>query len=521
MIQSMGDLFRRNGRLFPDDIVTVYEGCRRTNAQLLDRASLLAAALMQGHGAKRVGHCQRQDRVSILGMNSDRYLEVMGGAWLGGLIVNTVNFRLAAPEITYVLGDTQPTVLIFESAYADVVDQLRPDLAVERYICLDGPIADWAEGYEGVLASASGPIPDQQVQAHEIATIIYTSGTTGRPKGVMRSHGAELALGEQMAMMFDFRTGGRSLVVMPLFHAGAQSSSYAQLWRSGTIHIHRQFDATAVLDTVSTERITNLHFIPQMLQMLLDAADGRDIDTSSVETIAYAAAPMSPALLRRALERFGPVFVNGWGMSEGNGTSLPKHKHSLTDPRLLASIGQPNAYADMRIIGDNGQDCPAGEPGELWLRSRSVMSGYWNNSVATIEALRDGWLRTGDVGYADRAGNIFLVDRKKDMIISGGENIYSQEVERALAENPDVAIAAVIGVPDAKWGETVMAIIQPKPGTNPTAESIITHCAALIASYKKPRHVVFIDSMPTLPSGKIDKIALRKLHGQGNPMAQP
>lgn len=512
MIQSLGDLVRRNGRLFPDDVCTVYGDRRRTNADTLCRAERLGAALL-GAG------CQRQDRVAILGMNSDLYLEAMAGCWLAGLIVSTVNFRLATPEVAYVLNDTRPAVLLFEAAYAPLVESIRDRLDIATYVCLDGPVGDWAASYEAFVDAASGPLPDMRVLSHELATIIYTSGSTGRPKGVMRSHLAELTLGEQMAMMFDVRTGGRSLVVMPLFHAGAQSSAYAQLWRCGTLFIHRSFDPAAVLETVERERITNLHFVPQMLQALLDATEGRAVDTSSVETIAYAAAPMSPPLLRRALARFGPVFVNGWGMSEGNGTALPKHKHQPDGPnaRLLASIGQPNAKAELRIIGDDGIDCPPGAPGELWLRSASVMNGYWNNSVATIEALRDGWLRTGDVGYADEAGNVFLVDRKKDMIISGGENIYSQEVERAVAEHPDVASVAVIGVADEKWGETVMAVIVPRAGTHPTAESVIAHCVLQIASYKKPRHIVFVDSLPLLPSGKIDKITLRRHHGTAPP----
>lgn len=510
MIRSLGDLVRRNARFFPDDIVTVHAGRRTSNRALLLRSEQMGSALL-------ASGCQRQDRVSILAMNSDTYLEVMAGCWLSGLVLATVNFRLAAAEFEHILNDTRPHVLIFEATYAPAIDSIRDRLDIALYVCLDSDAFDWAIPYHALMERGNGHLPDQQVRPDELATLIYTSGTTGRPKGVMRSHLAELTLGEQMAMMFDFRTGGRSLVVMPLFHAGAQSSLYAQLWRSGTLYIERAFDPARALEIVAAERITNLHFVPQMLQSVLDAAEGREVDTSSVETIAYAAAPMSPALLRRALARFGPVFVNGWGMSEGNGTSLPKHKHALTGPdaALLASIGQPNAKADMRIVADDGGDCPPGVPGELWLRSASVMTGYWNNSVATIEALRDGWLRTGDVGYADAAGNIFLVDRKKDMIISGGENIYSQEVERALAEHPGVASVAVIGVPDARWGETVMAIIVPKAGTCLTADVIITHSQCLLASYKKPRHVRFVEALPLLPSGKIDKISLRRQFAGG------
>jgi acyl-CoA synthetase (AMP-forming)/AMP-acid ligase II len=505
MIESLGDLIRRNARFFPDDVCTIFEGRRTTNAQLLSRAERFGAALL-------AAGCQRQDRVAILGMNSARYLEIMAACWLSGLTVSTVNFRLAPPELLYVLNHTQPKVLLFEAAFAEAIGSIRESLSVARYVCIDGEAGATATPYNAFLGSPAVPLPSMEVKPHELATILFTSGTTGRPKGVMRSHLAELTLGEQIAMMFDFRTGGRSLVVMPLFHAGAQSSTYAQLWRCGTLIIQRSFDPAAVLQAIEEQRITNLHFVPQMLQAVLDVADERHADTSSVETIAYAAAPITPALLRRALARFGPVLVNGWGMSEGNGTFLPKHKHRVDGPEgaLLASIGQPNAKADIRIVSDSGQDCPEGEAGELWLRSQSVMTGYWNDSAATIEALRGGWLRTGDIGYQDRAGNIFLVDRKKDIIISGGENIYSQEVERAIAEHLGVVSVAVIGVPDLRWGETVMAVIVPRAGEEPTAESIIAHCVRLIASYKKPRHIVFTEALPLLQSGKIDKIALRK-----------
>ena len=509
MIQSLGNLIQRNARYFPDDIATVYGARRTTQARHLRRAQRFGAALL-------AAGCLRQDRVALLGQNSDLYLEAMAGCWLTGLIVSTINFRLAADEFTYILNDTQPHILLFEKAYAPAIASIRDRITLTRFVCLDaeaaGDTPDWAQDLDSFLESGVHPLPEINVQPHELATLIYTSGTTGRPKGVMRSHLAELTLGQQMAMMFDIRTGGRTLVVMPLFHAGAQSFTYAQMWRCGTLFIHRRFDPEAVLDAVETERLTHLHFVPQMLQSVLDSAEGRTIDSSCVETIAYAAAPMSPALLRRALARFGPVFVNGWGMSEGNGTYLAKHKHHVegAGSELLASIGQPNALAQIRLVADDGHDCEPGMTGELWLRSDSVMTGYWNNSPATIEALRDGWLRTGDLGYADAAGHIFLVDRKKDMIISGGENIYSHEVERAIAENPDIASVAVIGVPDDKWGETVMAVVVAKAGAQPTTQSVIDHCAGLIAGYKKPRHVVFVDAFPLLQSGKIDKISLRK-----------
>jgi acyl-CoA synthetase (AMP-forming)/AMP-acid ligase II len=332
----------------------------------------------------------------------------------------------------------------------------------------------------------------------------------------MRSHRNELAIANCVCVVMDVRPGGRMLEVMPMFHAGAQSSMLAQMWRGGEIHIHRTFAPAAVLHTVEKERITHLHLVPLMVQAIVDEPDFERYDVSSVETIFYAAAPMPVPVLQRALARFGPVFVNGWGQTEGTGTALPKHLHSTSGPQvaLLGSIGHPYALTEIRIVDDQGKDCPAGSVGELWIRGDAIMVGYWNNPEATREVLQDGWLKTGDLGRFDECERIFLVDRKKDMIISGGENIYSQEVERAVAENPAVANVAVIGAPDERWGEVVMACVVLHPDRTANEADIIADAATRIASYKKPKKVIFLDAMPTMPNGKIDKKVLRTQFAQ-------
>jgi acyl-CoA synthetase (AMP-forming)/AMP-acid ligase II len=511
-VKTLAQLIARNALLFPDDRFLVEGDRTQTNRQHLERARKLASAL------HRAG-CRRQDRVAILAMNCSEYIETFSAAWLAGFILSTVNFRLAPPEIRFVLGDTQPRVLIFEAQYADMIAALRADLpGIETYVAI-GPAPTcappWAEPYEAFVAQGSADGPPISAAPGDIAHIIYTSGTTGRPKGVMRSHACELALAETMSAVMDMRPRGRLLEVMPFFHAGAQSSMLGQLWRGGEVHIHRRFDAVELLRAVQDQRISHLHLVPLMVEALVETPEFDSFDLSSIETILYAAAPMPAPVLRRALVKLGPVFVNSWGMTEGSGAALPKHMHEPDGPgaALLGSIGQPYANAEIRIVDDHGLDCAVGAPGELWLRSAAMASGYWNDSAATIESFRDGWLRTGDIGHADAAGRIFLVDRRKDMIISGGENIYSQEVERAIAEHQAVAGVAVIGVPDAKWGEAVMAIVIARPGETVTAEDLIRHCAGRIASYKKPRHVVFVDEFQTLPSGKINKMRLREIYG--------
>jgi acyl-CoA synthetase (AMP-forming)/AMP-acid ligase II len=510
-MKTLGDLITRAARFSPDDIALVQGERRFTHREHLDRARRLASAL------HRAG-CGRQDRVAVLAMNCTEYAEAFSAAWLSGYILSTVNFRLAPPEIAWVLGDTAPRALVFEAQYAEVVAGLKDALpSIEIFVCI-GKAPDWAVAYEDFLEKGHPAGAPLEARPDDIAHIIYTSGTTGRPKGVMRSHRAELAMGECVCLAMDVRPRGRMLEVMPMFHAGAQSSMLAQMWRGGEIHIHRAFDPEAVLKAIETEKITHLHLVPLMVQALVDHPRFEGHDVSSVETILYAAAPMPVPVLRRALARFGPVFVNAWGQTEGTGTALPKHLHAVEGPmvELLGSIGNAYPLTQVRIVGDNGQDCAVGEVGELWIRGDAVMTGYWNNTTATLEAFHDGWLKTGDMGRFDACERVFLVDRKKDMIISGGENIYSQEVERAIAEHPAVAQVAVIGAPDEKWGEAVVAAVILHPGAQADAAALIAHTASLIASYKKPKQVLFLDAFPTLPSGKVNKVALRAIHASSH-----
>ena len=492
----------RNARLHGPDDFLAFEGRRWTHAESHARALRLASALYKAG-------CVRQDRVSILAMNCPEYLDLFAANWIAGVVTATVNFRLAAPEIKHILQDSAPKVLIFEAQYAAMIGAMRVSLAsVQTWICI-GDCPAWAIPFEDFLAGGDAKGPPIRSEPEDIALLIYTSGTTGRPKGAMRSHACELACGLGMMTSMDVRPRGRMLEVMPFFHAGAQSSAMAQMWRGGTIYLHRSFDPLTVLQAIERDRLTHLHFVPTMIQALIDHPEFSSFDLSSVETLLYAAAPMPVSLLRRALTKFGPVFVGAWGMTEGGGTFLPKHAHDPDNPRLLASIGQMQQYGEMRIVGDDGRDCEPGQPGEIRIKSRHQFSGYWNMPEATAEAIVEGWLKTGDMGYFDEHENLFLVDRRKDMIISGGENIYSIEVENALAEHAAVASVAVIGVADGRWGEAVRAIVVVKSGMSATEAELIAHAGELIAGYKKPKSVVFADALPVLASGKIDKKALR------------
>ena len=389
--------------------------------------------------------------------------------------------------------------------------------SVEHFVCIGGGVA-FADDFEDVLASGDAGGPSLRPLPDDIAFLIYTSGTTGRPKGVMLSQAGQVAAAEILGSDMRNAPSDRLLIMMPLFHIGAKIIQLAQHWRAGTVHVQKGFDAAAILDCLEHDKITVTHMAPTMIQALLDAPDIEKRDVSSLRMIVYAAAPMPLPVLKCGLRIFGPIFQQQFGQTEGIGTTLLAHQHrpegTDRDREILTSVGQASPRVNVRVVDDQGQDVEPGEIGEILLTSPGVMKGYWNNTAATIETLRDGWVHTGDVGRLDREGYLYLVDRKKDMIISGGENVYSREVEEAVVSHDAVSEVAVIGVPDAKWGEAVMAIVVLKHGRNPTADELIDHCRQMIASYKKPRHVVFADEIVKLPSGKVDKVRLRALYGR-------
>lgn len=508
---TLGDMIEANALKYPDQTAFVWQDRRMTHAEFRDRAARLASALA-GLGLKR------QDRVAILSQNRLEYQEIYGAIELSGLIAATVNWRLAMPEMLHIINDGGSKVLIYEAAYAETVAEMRPELnSVEHFVCIDGPQDD-ALGYEDVISTGSPDGAPFRSRPEDIVYLIYTSGTTGKPKGVMLTQEAQVAGAEILGS--DQRNGpdDRLLIMMPLFHIGAKIIQNAQHWRAGTVVVQRGFDPQAVLATLEQEKITVTHMAPTMIQTLLEAPEVTTTDLSHLRMVVYAAAPMPLTVLRKGLELMGPVFQQQFGQTEGPGTTLLTHQHrpdgTERDREILCSVGQASPRVGLRIVDDDGHDVPQGEVGEILLASPARMKGYWNNHAATIDTLRDGWVYTGDMGRLDHEGFLYLVDRKKDMVISGGENIYSREVEEALMHHPSVYEAAVIAVPDDKWGEAVKAIVSLRKGAEPlTSEDLIAHCRTRIASYKKPRHVKFVDEIDKLPNGKIDKVTLRRLHG--------
>jgi acyl-CoA synthetase (AMP-forming)/AMP-acid ligase II len=506
---TLGDLLEHNARHLPDQVATVFGDRRITYLEHFHNARRLANALA-GAGLRR------QSRVAILARNSPEYIDIFGAAQLAGYIAATVNFRLATPEIAWILGDASPTVLFFEDTHTEAVDAIRAQLpAIRTYVCL-GRTPPWAISYAEFLATGTDADPPTRAAADDVVHIIYTSGTTGRPKGVMRTHRAELEYASLQAGEIDILSSSIVLVMMPLFHVGARWVQLACQVRGAVVILHREFDELEVLQDIARHRVSVTHMAPTIVQRVLEHPRVDEFDLSSLRTMYYSAAPMPLNVLRKGMAKFGSIFVQLYGMTEGAGTTLRKSQHrpdgTPQERAWLSSVGQAPLGVGIRILDDAGESCAPGTPGEIATRTSTRMLGYWNNSAATIDAMDDGWYRTGDVGYLDAQGFLYLVDRKKDMIISGGENIYCREVEEAIAADEAISEVAVIGVPDPQWGESVKAVVVLRPGHQRSAAQVIESCRQRIASYKKPKSVVFVDALPRMTTGKVDKKALRAIY---------
>lgn len=504
---TMGDTLEDNALRFASEPAYVMGDRQITHAALLGRAKRIASAFEKA-GLKR------QDRISILSMNSLEYAELLAAGQWSGIVVGTVNFRLAPPEMLAIITDSVPRVLVFDAQYLPVVESFRPQLKnVETFLCIGGE-TEWAQDLEAFIATGDELGSSYRAIEADICNLVYTGGTTGLPKGCILGQRELRAGAERLSIEMRAGSKDRILLVMPLFHVGAMSMAHGIHFRGGCVVLHRMFDPTETLRAVEHDGVTVLHMAPTLVQMVLDHPDVSKTNWSSVNTLVYSAAAMPLPLLERGIAVLGNIFVNLYGLTEVSCSGLQRELHlpfgTDRERKWLTSVGYPFPNTLIKIVGDDGQPCPTGMPGEIVVKSVAMARGYWNNGAATADTFRDGWCYTGDVGMFDEDGLLYLVDRKKDVIISGGENIYSREVEDAVLRHPSVAECAVIGVPDEKWGEAVCAVTVLRHGTTATAEEIIEHCRTLIASYKKPRYVVFVADLPKLATGKINKVELRK-----------
>jgi acyl-CoA synthetase (AMP-forming)/AMP-acid ligase II len=471
--------------------------------------ALLAAGLTPG------------DRFAVLSKNSiELVLLYYAGSKVGAVPV-PLNFRLAPPEWAYIARDAGVRMLFAQEALAAALEPVRSELSdVKQFVALDGEPAGYTR-LESFVSGQSDRAPACDLPADADVYQMYTSGTTGRPKGAVLTHAAVMAQLHQGMLGFGTQTGDRALIVAPLYHAAAAVTTFVTVQAGGTLFIQEDCVPADVVRALSVERIAFAMLVPAMIQFCLvgvpDVAERRFDD---LRLIIYGASPIAEQTLRQAIDVFGCDFLQGYGMTETTAAATylfpADHRRALAgEPQLLLSAGRPLLGTEVRIVDENDVAVPNGTIGEVAVRGPQLMRGYWNLPEPSAEALRGGWMHTGDAGILDDEGFLYIQDRVKDMIVSGGENVYPREVEDVLFQHPAVADVAVIGVPDEKWGEAVKAIVVLKEGATADAEALLAHCKGQLGGYKRPRSVEFIEALPRNPSGKVLKKDLREKYWAG------
>ena len=500
---------RRALQINPNGLATVFGSRRRNWREVGERVARLAA------GLRSLG-ANPGDRVAILSLNSDRYLELyLATAWAGAVIV-PLNIRWSPLENEDAVRDCRPNVLVVDKAFAATAAELAKALPGLKLVYADdGDAPAGMESYEALLAR-SAAIPDAMRNAADLAGIFYTGGTTGRSKGVMLSHGnlmanALNALGEGL-----FPSTAVYLHAAPMFHLANGAAMYSLLLSGGSNVIIQSFTPEGVMATVESERVTDVLLVPTMIQMLVDHPALGTHDMSSLKNLVYGASPISEAVLDRATKALpNAQFTQAYGMTELSPIATLLHwKEHIGDARAKGrhrAAGRATLGCEVRIVDTDDKPVAFGIVGEIVVRGDNVMMGYWERPEETARAVIDGWMHTGDGGYMDEHGFVFVVDRVKDMIISGGENVYSVEVENAISQHPAVAQCAVVGIPNERWGEQVHAVVVLKSGAKATANELIEFCKTLIAGYKCPRSVDLSESpLPLSGAGKVLKRELRR-----------
>jgi long-chain acyl-CoA synthetase len=512
---TLGDVARYHREARPDATALEFEG-RATSFADFDRHTDRVAAALLAEGLNK------GDRIAYVGKNSDHYFELLFGAAKAGVVLAPIGWRLAPREIAYILGDAEARMVFVGP---ELLAHVR-DVAV---LMLDQPLVVAMEANEyghptfetwrDAAPAARAPAP---VSTADVAVQLYTSGTTGRPKGAMLTHANILATRRLAAEAdMDWNRWGPddvSLVAMPVAHIGGTGWGVVGLVNGAKGVVAREFDPTKVLDFIEKDRVSKMFMVPAALQIVVRQPRARQVDYSRLTHILYGAAPIPLDLLRECIEVFGCGFVQQYGMTETTGTVvyLPPQDHDPAGNARMRSAGLPMPGAELKILGEDGQALGPNQVGEVAVRSPANMAGYWKMPEATADTIAsDGWLRTGDAGYIDEDGYLFIHDRVKDMIISGGENIYPAEVESAVYGHPHVAEVAVIGVPDDKWGEAVKAVVALKPGAPEDPADIIAFARTRIAGFKAPKTIDFIEALPRNASGKILRRELREPYWAG------
>ena len=503
-ITTLADVVRVHGRDRPDAPAVIVGDHTITFGELDQRSNRVAQAL----AAAGVGF---GDRVAFVERNGAEFFDVVFGLAKLGAVAVPVNWRLAAPEMRQIIDDAGATLVIVGADFAGHLEAVEDGLAAG--VVVIGEHDRWPS-FDSWVAGHPARDPGVVTGPDDLVFLMYTSGTTGAPKGVMLSNANYRCKCAGVAGPWRMDADAVTLAVMPLFHMAGSGWALAGLWHGGAVVVLRDVDPAAILDSVARHGVTNLLLVPAVIASLLERDDPAHTDFADLRIVVYGASPISDDVLLRGIDRFGSVFAQVYGMTETTGsvTQLDGADHVT---HLLRSCGKPYPWVQLRIVGPDGTDVAPGDVGEVWTRSAQNMLGYWNNPDATAATLHpDGWLRTGDAGYLDD-GYLYLHDRLKDMIVSGGENVYPAEVENVLMTHPGVADAAVIGVPDQRWGEAVKAVIVASPGAELSAEDVIAYARTRLGGFKLPKSVDFVTSLPRNPSGKLLKRAIREPYWAG------
>lgn len=505
-LSSLAEIPRFHAGRRPDAVAISHEGRSTTYRQLQDASSRVANGL-------RAAGIVAGDRIGILDKNSDCFFEI----WLGAAKVNAVivpiNARLAGPEIEYVLNDAEIKVLFVGEMFVEMIQKIGPGLnTVQRVITTNDDYLRWRD-------KQTEDDPRVDAAADDVCLQLYTSGTTGHPKGVQLTNRNILgSLPQTLKSWGGWSPSDIALVAMPLFHIAGCGTGLICLLGGLRFVLIRDFVPAQIIKIIQDERISVTFLVPAMILALLSEPSISKANLTTVRRIVYGASPIPLDLLKRAVATFKEAgFIQIYGLTETSGgiTVLSADDHAQADSELLRSCGKPIDGVDIRIVDISGKVLAAGKVGEIVCRTVKNMKGYWHRDKDTTQALRDGWFSTGDAGYLDEKGYLFIHDRVKDMIVSGGENIYPAEVESVLFGQPDVADVAVIGVPDQKWGEAVKAIIVRRGGSIVDGETIIAYARERLAGYKLPKSVDFVDVLPRNPTGKLLKRELREQYWRG------
>jgi len=510
----ISDIPRKNARLYPDRTALIEGEVSFTFFEFNQRVNRLANAILN------LG-LDKGDRVAVLNHNGYQYIELYFACAKAGTPIVPLNFRSNGKELAYIINNSEAKLVFFGSAYLKIVEEVKTQASsVTGLVCIDQRLADHMF-YDDLIYDSSAGEPDVPVDENDMVVLGYTGGTTGLPKGVMTTHRNLISSCFNSAIGIRIAPGMVYLNTPPLFHAGDAMAMFAFAFMGATNVVLSAFSPEAVLRTIEKYKVTHGLLVPAMILAILQYPRVSDFDLTSMECVIYGTAPMPVEPLKRAMQLFRCSFLQVYGSTE---TFVPMsmllpEDHVLEGTteqiRRMSSAGREVVGMEAKIVDDDDNEVPTGEVGEVIVRGPNVMKGYWKLPELTKETLRNGWYHTGDLGKMDEGRFIYIVDRKKDMIISGGENIYPKEIEDVLFQHPDVAEAAVIGIPDEDWGEAIKALVIKKAGSSLTESDLIEHCKQRLASYKKPRSIQFVDSLPRSTAGKVLKHEIRAQYWQG------